>query len=333
MGYEGGMPIVTFGEALLRFSPPGFRTLEQATSMDVEVAGAEYAVAFSAARLGAPARWVSVLPDNPLSDLVLNQARSQGVDVSHVAKTAHGRLGLFFLEAGATPRPSRVIYDREGSAMSRRPAGMIAWDAALKGARYFHVSGITPALSPACAEETLRALHAARSAGLTVSYDFNYRGSLWSLEQARETQRPFMDLVDILTCGAELLGKLLGIEAADERALAKAAVKRFGFKTVILTRRRETTAWKNSWSALMLHAGAYTESADYEVDVVDRIGGGDSFVGAFLAQLSRGGSPEGALRFATAYAALKHSMPGNLCWATQRDVEHVLSGHDMRVQR
>ena len=190
--------IITFGEAMVRLSPPGFQRLEQTTSLEVQVGGGEYNVAVDGARLGLKTAWVSRLPDNPLGRMIANRARQHGVDTAHIVWTKAGRVGLYFVEMGAAPRPSSVLYDRAGSAISQIQPGDVRWAEIFKGSKVFHVSGITPALSEAAANATHEALQAAKSTGLTVSYDLNYRKKLWSDQEAEKIQAPMMRHVDIL---------------------------------------------------------------------------------------------------------------------------------------
>src|SRR5687767_15084830 len=189
------MDLVTFGEAMVRLTPPAFQRLEQTHSFDAYVGGGELNVAVAAARLGVASRWVSRLPENALGRMIAARAREQGVD-AHVDWTADDRAGLYFSELGAAPRASSVLYDRAASAISRVTPGSIDWAAVFTGARWYHVSGITPALSDGAAKVTAESLVAAKNAGLTVSYDLNYRGKLWSARQARAVQEPLMEHVD-----------------------------------------------------------------------------------------------------------------------------------------
>src|SRR4051812_28393022 len=213
------MDLVTFGEAMVRLTPPDFQRLEQARSLDVCVGGGELNVAVAAARMGISSRWVSRLPDNPLGRMIANRAREQGVDV-HAQWTADDRAGLYFAELGAAPRASSVLYDRADSAISRIAPGEVDWSAVFSGARWFHVSGITPALSESAAQVTGEALIAAKKAGLTVSYDLNYRSKLWDAKKARAVQEPLMEYVDVLMTTEEDTRVVFGIggEARDNFA-------------------------------------------------------------------------------------------------------------------
>src|SRR5688572_686298 len=233
------MDLVTFGEAMVRLTPPDFQRLEQARSFDVHVGGAELNVAVGAARLGVAARWVSRLPENALGRMIANRAREQGVDV-HVEWTADDRAGLYFAELGAAPRASSVLYDRAASAISKVAFGTIDWTSVFAGARWYHVSGITPALSDSAAKVTAESLAAAKNAGLTVSYDLNYRGKLWSARKARVVQEPLMEHVDVLITteedarvvfgiGAEAKDNYAHLDADSHAEVARALQKQFGF--------------------------------------------------------------------------------------------------------
>src|SRR6185295_13447785 len=223
------MDLVTFGEAMVRFSPPAMQRLEHASTLAATVGGSELNVAVLAARLGLASRWVSRLPDNALGRMIEAQAREQGVD-ARVDWTADGRVGLYFVEVGGA-RISNVLYDRAGSAISRISPGSIDWASAFAGARWYHVSGITPALSDGAAKVTAESLAAAKRAGLTVSYDLNYRSKLWSAKQARAVQEPLMKHVDLLIAGEEDTRLIFGAESAESLA------QRFEIDAVAITLR------------------------------------------------------------------------------------------------
>lgn len=338
------MALVTFGEAMLRLTPPGFQRLEQAASLEVQVGGGELNVAVGAARLGLATRWVSRLPENPLGRLIARRAREHGVDLSRVLWTPEDRAGIYFAELGAAPRASSVLYDRAGSALSRVAPGMIDWPAAFQGARWFHTSGITPALSESAAATTAEALTAAKAAGLTVSYDLNYRSKLWSAERARAVQQPLLEQVDVLIATEEDTRLVLGIEAGAGElfdridaesfaAVARAVHDRFGIGVVAITLRANPRVWQNSWSALLLVQGKVHRAPRYEVEIVDRIGAGDAFSAGLIFARLRGDDWEGALRLGTALSALKHTVPGDFSQATLEEVERLLAGASLRVSR
>jgi 2-dehydro-3-deoxygluconokinase len=338
------MVLVSFGEAMVRLTPPGFQRLEQASSLDVQVGGGELNVAVGAARLGLAARWISRLPENPLGRLIARRAREQGVDLSRVLWTPDDRAGLYFAELGAAPRASSVLYDRAGSALSRIAPGMIDWAAAFQGANWFHTSGITPALSDSAAATTAEALAAAKAAGLSVSYDLNYRSKLWSAERARAVQEPLLQHVDVLIATEEDTRIVLGIGAAgperfdrldaDEFAgVARAIHERFGIGVVAITLRANPLVWQNSWSALLFAQSQLHRAPRYEVEIVDRVGAGDAFSAGLIFARLRGDDWERALRLATALSALKHTVPGDFSQATLDEVERLLAGASLRVSR
>jgi 2-dehydro-3-deoxygluconokinase len=333
--------LVTLGEAMIRLTPPAFRRLEQAQSLDVHVGGAELNVAVGAARLGLASRWVSRLPENPLGRMIANRAREHGVDVSRVEWAPDGRAGLYFAELGAAPRPSTVLYDRAGSAMSGIAPGALDWSRIFEGARWFHVSGITPALSESAAEVTAEALAAAKSAGLTVSYDLNYRSKLWSVDRARAVQEPLMRFVDILITTEEDTHVVLGVHggkstgdaAASFEPVARSLEDRFGFSAVAITLRDNPSVWLNTWSALVVAGGQRYDAPRYQVEIVDRIGAGDAFSAGFIFGRLVVGGWDAAVAYATALSALKHSIPGDFSLSTREDVENVLKGQGLRVAR
>ena len=333
--------LVTFGEAMVRLTPPGFRRLEQTTSLDVHVGGGELNVAVGAARLGLASRWISRLPRSPLGRLIAGRAAEQGVDVGQVAWTPDGRAGLYFAELGAAPRASSVLYDRAGSAMSLLTPGTIDWPRAFAGARWFHVSGITPALGATAAAATAEALRAAHAAGLTVSYDLNYRGKLWTPAEARAVQEPLMRHVDVLITTEEDTRVVLGVEApktdaADAPAyepIARSLHAQFGFKAVAITLRQNPLVWRNTWSAFVLADGVRHDAPRYDVEIVDRIGAGDAFCAGLIYGASTGAGWARAVQYGTAMSALKHGIPGDFALVTRQEVEDTMAGNSLRVSR
>jgi 2-dehydro-3-deoxygluconokinase len=305
------MDLVTFGEAMVRFSPPALQRLEQASTLEATVGGSELNVAVLAARLGVASRWVSRLPDNALGRMIEGRAREQGVD-ARVEWTADGRVGLYFVELGGA-RISSVLYDRAGSAISRVTPGSIDWSSVFAGARWYHVSGITPALSDGAAKVTAESLAAAKKAGLTVSYDLNYRGKLWSAKQARAAQEPLMEHVDVLIAAEDDARVIFGAESAESLA------NRFEIGAVAITLR------DNPCSATVAAEGKVHSAPRFEVESVDPIGAGDAFSGGLIvSRLEHRGWDE-AVRFATATAALKHTIPGDFCLVSRDDVEELLA--------
>ena len=319
--------VVTFGEAMLRFSPPGLRRLEQAASLDVWPAGAELNVAVGLARLGTPVAWVSRLPRNALGRCVETHARGHGVDTSGVRWSEGSRLGLYFLELADAPRTSAALYDRANSAFATLDPEELDWPALLLGARAFHVSGITPALSVACAQATGDALSAARAAGCHTSYDLNFRARLASAERWRQLLEGVLDSVDAVLASAGDAAAVFGIQgdgaAEDLREL-------LGVDTVVLSRRISEGGRQRRLSVL---AGATSESAvSPKYTIVDPLGGGDAFCAGFLHGLLEDG-PRRGLEVGVAMAALKHSIPGDAALVEPAEVERVLAGETARLMR
>lgn len=324
--------VVTFGEAMVRLSPPGFRRLEQATSLDVFIGGAELNTAVGLARLGRKAAWVSRLTNNPLGRLIANRAREAGVATEHVVWTEADRAGLYFLEFGGAPRASNVVYDRKGAAIAAIAPGMVNWAAVLSGARWFHVTGITPALSASAAETTREALTAAKAAGLKTSIDLNYRAKLWSPSEAGRWLTGFMPLCDVLITTEEDAERVFGVTAKDHEALATTLAERFHIKTVAITIRDNPLVWRNAWTALLCHEGATLRTRTYDVEIVDRLGAGDSFASGLIHGLLDGDAQKG-LDWGVAASAIKHTIPGDFAWITSGEVEAVLKGGGLRISR
>jgi len=327
--------LVTFGETMLRLSPPHFQRIEQAAAFEANIGGAELNVATTAARLGLGTSYVTRLPNNPLGRMVQNKAREHGIDTSHIVWSDEDRLGIYFLELGAQPRASAVVYDRANSAISRIKPGMIDWGSLLSHARAFHTTGITPALSASAAETTREALSEAKGKGLVVSFDLNYRARLWSEAQAKNTLEPLMEDVDILITTEEDTARVFGLEGKDYREMARKLADNFGFRVVAITLRETITVWRNNWTAIAYADGRIYEDRTYEVEIVDRLGAGDSFTGGFLyGYLTGGGDVERALRYAVAVSALKHSNPGDINWSTLSEVERLIGGGgSLRISR
>jgi 2-dehydro-3-deoxygluconokinase len=339
--------VVTFGEAMIRFSPPHFQRLEQTTSLDVQVGGGELNVAVGVARLGLKSTWVSRLPKNPLAHLMENRVRQAGVDTSNLVWAGDGRLGLYFVEFGAAPRASSVLYDRAHSAISAIKPGEVDWKRIFEGVKWFHTSGITPALSDSAAAVTREALQAAKAAGATVSYDLNYRGKLWTPDKAQAVQEPLMEFVDVLITTEEDTGVVFKIKAegkTDDRGFKQISVEsykevarrladKFHFKAVAITLRENPLVWRNTWTAICYAEGKFFEDAKYEIEIVDRVGGGDSFSAGFIYGFLTKNSYDAAVRYGNAFSALKHTNPGDFNWATLDEVEKLLKGASLRVAR
>lgn len=324
--------VITFGEAMLRLSPPNFRRLEQSRSLDVMVGGAELNTAVALSRLGRKTAWVSRLTNNPLGRLIANQAREAGVGTDHVVWTDDDRVGIYFLEFGAAPRASSVLYDRKGAAIANLRPGTVDWPAVFQGAKWFHVTGITPALSPTAAETTREALQVARAAKVQTSIDLNYRAKLWSRDEAGRWMTDFMQFCDVLITTEEDTEKVLRITGKDYEDVAGQLARRFPLKVVAITLRENPLVWKNTWTAIAYHGGKVFRTRSYEVEIVDRLGAGDSFAAGLIHGLLDGDVQKG-LDYGVAASALKHSIPGDFAWLTRAEVEALLQGPGLRISR
>jgi len=324
--------VVTFGEAMIRLSPPNFRRLEQATTLDVNVGGAELSVAAGVSRLGLRSAWVSRLPDNPLGRMIRNKARELGVDTSHIVWAKEERAGIYFVEYGASPRSSSVLYDRANSAISKIRPGEVNWKAVFTDCKLFHTSGITPALSDSAAEVTADALKAAKEAGCLVSYDLNYRGKLWSQKKARDCQTPLMDYVDVLITTEEDTERVFDITGQDYREVAVKLAEKFGFKVATITLRGTPSVWRNTWTAIAYANGRFYDDVTYDIEIVDRLGGGDSYSAGFIYGYLTGDVEKG-VRYGNAFSALKQTSWSDFNWSTLEEVERQLKGAGLRITR
>jgi 2-dehydro-3-deoxygluconokinase len=324
--------VITFGEAMVRLSPPGFRRLEQARSLDLFVGGAELNTAVALASFGHSCAWVSRLTNNPLGRLIANHAREAGVSTEHIVWTDADRVGVYFVEFGAAPRASSVLYDRKGAAIARITADMIEWARVFAGAKWFHVTGITPALSPSAAETTRAALQAARNAGLRISIDLNYRAKLWSPLEAHRWMDEFMHTCDVLITTEEDTAKVLQIKADNYEQVARQLVARYPLQVVAITLRENPLVWKNTWTAIAYQRDTVLRTRIHDVEIVDRLGAGDSFAAGLIHGLLENDLQKG-LDFGVAASALKHSIPGDFAWTTLSEIEALLQGGQLRISR
>jgi 2-dehydro-3-deoxygluconokinase len=324
--------VITFGEAMVRLSPPNFRRVEQARSLDVQVGGAELNTAVALARLGRSAAWVSRLTNNPLGRLIANHAREGGVSTEHVVWTPEDRVGVYYLEFGAAPRASNVLYDRKGAAIANVRPGMVPWSNVFTGAKWFHVTGITPALSATAAEATREALEAARAAKVGTSVDLNYRAKLWSQAEAGRWMSELMRSCDVLITTEEDTERVFGITGKDYADVAGQLARRFPLRVVAVTLRENPLVWKNTWTAIAYQDGRVLKTRSYEVEIVDRLGAGDSFAAGLIHGLLDGDLQKG-LDYGVAASAIKHSIPGDFAWITREEVENLLKGPGLRISR
>jgi 2-dehydro-3-deoxygluconokinase len=339
---------VTFGEIMLRLAPPAFERLLQCPTLHATFGGGEANVAASLCGFGLPAAFVTVLPQgNPLADAAIGELRRLGVDTSHIVRSP-GRMGIYFLETGASQRASKVVYDREGSAFAVAGKWSIDWTRVLTGAGWFHVTGITPAVSEAAACLVLEAARVARGMGITVSCDLNFRKSLWKWGRPASAVMPeLVRLSDVLIANEEDIQNALGISAdvdVHAGALDRESYRRltgtvFGeyghLRAVAVTLRESKSASHSVWSACLHDGRDFLLSRTYDIaHIVDRVGAGDSFAAGLIYGLQTGlGSPE-ALDFAVAASCLKHSIPGDVNRISVNEVRALLAGDGSgRVQR
>lgn len=330
--------IVTLGEIMLRLSPaPPLRFL-QANGFDAVFGGSEANVAVSLAALGADAYYVTKLPGHDLGQAAVNELRKFGVKTDYILRGGE-RIGIYFMEYGASMRSSRVIYDRKGSAVAEARAEEFDFDKIFRGASWFHFSGITPALSSSAADLTEKALHAAKNAGITVSVDLNYRQKLWTPAQAQKQMMKFMPFVDVCIGNEEDMQKMLGFtsKALDAekgiinldayREIFKRAFERFGFKYIAASLRESTSATENGWQGIIYDGKEFYVSPKYKIHLVDRLGGGDAFSAALIFSLLNGKNGERAIGFAAAASALKQTVFGDFNLTTIEEIEKIEAGN------
>jgi 2-dehydro-3-deoxygluconokinase len=339
--------IVTFGEIMLRLSPPGFERLFQSPILSATFGGGEANVAISLAHFGAHSVYVTALPRHAIGDGAIRALRAEGVDTAHVVRSGD-RVGIYFAETGASQRASTVVYDRAHSAISELAADAVDWRAVMSGAAWFHVTGITPALGGQAAAATAAAIAAAKQAGARVSVDLNFRKKLWSEAKAQAAMKPLMKDVDVVIANEEDLQSVLGVavegtdvtggtlDVSGYRAAAERVTREFGPPIVAVTLRESVSASDNGWSAVLWDGahGALHQSQRYMVRLVDRIGGGDSFAAGLIYSLVTGRSLDDALRFAVAAGALKQTIPGDYNRVSAAEVDALARGDASgRVQR
>lgn len=339
--------VLSFGEILLRLSAPGYTRLFQKDSLDATFCGGEANVAVSLSIFGLDSQFLTKLPKGDVGTAALNSMRYFGVDTSKVV-FGDGRMGLYYLEKGASQRPSKVIYDRAYSAIALADRKDFDWDKIFEGVDWFHWTGINPALSDGLAEICMDACKAAKAKGITVSCDLNYRGSLWSCEKAKIVMTKLMPYVDICIANEEDAEKVLGIKSLETDVetgkLNKSGYKKvaeqicdiYGCKEVAITLRESYSASHNGWSAMLYDAEKQQAcfSKTYDIQIVDRVGGGDSFTAAVIYSLITEKNSQDAVEFAAAASCLKHTIEGDYNRTTVDDVEKLLkSGGGGRVQR
>ena len=339
--------IVTFGEIMLRLSPPGFERFFQSPILSATFGGGEANVAVSLAQFGLDSYYVTRLPAHDIGDAAVRALRAEGVRTDFIVRGGD-RVGIYYAESGASQRASNIVYDRAHSAISELEPGIVDWKAVFAGADWFHVTGITPALGDNAAACTREALNAAKAAGARVSVDLNFRKKLWTEKRAQDVMRPLMRQVDLVVANEEDIQSVLGFEVpgtdviAGElnlegyKRVAQQVSRDFGCSLVAITLRESISASDNGWSAVVWDnaRSQFLQSQRYDVRLIDRIGGGDSFAAGLIYGLLTGRAPDAALRFAVAAGALKHTIPGDFNRVSVAEVDRLASGDASgRVQR
>jgi 2-dehydro-3-deoxygluconokinase len=339
--------IVTFGEIMLRLSPPDHEVILQSPVFEATFGGAEANVAVSLANLGEDVSYVTAVPANPLGDAMVREVRKFGVCTRHVKRSGE-RLGIYFTEKGACMRPSKVVYDRAHSSIAEVKPGDFDWDAILNGAEWFHITGITPAIAKGTAEVAIEAVKKCKEKGITVSCDLNFRKKLWKWgKSAPEVMGEIVRYADLAVGNEEDCQHSLGIQADIDvtkgeldveqyKKLTDKVLKTFpDLKRIAITLRESHSADDNDWSAILADRENFYVSRKYPIkDIVDRVGGGDAFAAGLIYGLRNLSSPKEALEFAVAFSALKHTIPGDFNYASKEDAFTLMKGDvSGRVQR
>jgi 2-dehydro-3-deoxygluconokinase len=340
--------VVTFGEIMLRLSTPGYTRFVQAQNFDVTFGGGEANVAVSLSNYGFESYFVTKLPKHEIGQSAVNHLRRFGVKDDYIVRGGD-RIGIYFLETGASQRASKVIYDRANSAVALMKKGEVDWKKVFENAAWFHWTGITPALGKNAQELLNEACETAKSMGVTVSCDLNFRAKMWTTEEAQAVMKPLMKYVDVCIANEEDAEKSLGLKAdktnveagkLDEEGyfnVAKKLKETYGFQAVSITLRESYSASRNGWSALLLDDKDCKEpyrSRRYDIDIVDRVGGGDSFASGLIYGLLTKENTKEALEFAVAASCLKHTIPGDFNLVSVDEVEKLIkSGGSGRVER
>ncbi|MDO5548247.1 MAG: sugar kinase [Eubacteriales bacterium] len=337
--------VITFGEIMLRLAPNGYDRFFQNDRMQATFGGGEANVAVSLANYGMDVAFVTKLPEHAIGQAAVNSLRRYGVDTSQIVRGGD-RVGIYYLEKGASQRGSVCIYDRAHSSIQDASASDFDWDTIFAGAEWFHFTGITPALGANVVAICREACRAAKAKGVKISCDLNYRGKLWTRDEARAVMTDLCQYVDVCISNEEDAKDVFGIEAENTdiyggkldkegyRSVAKQLADRFGFEKVAITLRTSISASDNDWAAMLYDGEKYCFSKEYHLRIVDRVGGGDSFGGGLIYALLNGKSTQDAVEFAVAASALKHSIEGDYNLVTVSEVEKLSGGDGSgRVQR
>ena len=330
---------------MVRLEAPGYHKIIQSNEFGVSYAGAEASVSVFLSRMGLKTQYVTKLPKNEVAETALSRLRMHGVGLDHVARGGE-RIGVYYIERGASQRASKVVYDRKYSSVSEASGADFDWDAIFENAAWFHFTGITAALSPGMPEICLTALKVAKSKGVTVSCDLNYRRNLWSEEKAREVMTSLMPYVDVLVGNEEDAEKCLGLAPRDTDVtggslsynaygdLAEQIHGRFGTKHIAFTLRSSLSANDNKWAGMLYTDGKSHFSKEYLIHIVDRVGSGDSFAAGMIYALHQGYEPSRAIEFAVAASALKHTLEQDFNLSSKEDIELLMGGDSSgRIQR
>lgn len=337
--------IVTFGEIMLRLAPEGYYRFTQAERFGATYGGGEANVAVSLANYGMDAAFVSKLPEHEIGQCAVNSLRKYGVDTSKIVRGGN-RLGIYYLEKGASQRPSKVIYDRADSAIAKAKRADFQWDKILEGVEWFHFTGITPALGGELPEICMDAVRTAKAMGIKVSCDLNYRKKLWTRDEAGKVMNELCKYVDVCIANEEDASDVFGIKAENTdveagkvnhegyKSVAKQLADRFGFEKVAITLRESISANDNGWSAMLYDGKVYYFSKKYNVHIVDRVGGGDSFGGGLIYACLENYDMQSTIEFAVAASCLKHSVEGDFNMVSVDEVKKLAEGDGSgRVQR
>ncbi len=340
-----GKKMLAFGEIMLRLAPPGYQRFSQTNSFEVVYGGGEANVAVSLANYGKNAHFVTKLPRHEIGQAAVNELRKYGVGTDHIVRGGE-RIGIYFCEKGASQRPSKVIYDRANSAIALAKREDFCWAEIMKDVEWFHFTGITPALSEEAAAITLDALKAAKEAGATISVDLNYRKKLWSTEKAGKVMGELVQYCDVVIGNEEDAETVFGIKADETdvtsghindegyQKVAKELLERFNLKVVAITLRESFSASNNGWSAMLYDGQEFYKSKRYDMHIVDRVGGGDSFAAGLIYGLASKLGNQNALEFAVAASCLKHTIEGDFNLVSKSEVETLMQGDGSgRVQR
>ncbi len=339
------MRVITFGEIMLRLAPPGYTRFAQTQTFGATYGGGEANVSVSLSNFGVNAAFVTKLPAHEIGQAAINSLRQFGVDTTHIVRGGQ-RVGIYYLEKGASQRPSKVIYDRAYSSIAEATVGDFNWETILRGADWFHFTGITPALGDKVADICLEAIRAAKGMGITVSCDLNYRKNLWSREKARQVMQTLMPYVNVCIANEEDASDVFGIHAANTdvtkgevsheayQDVARQLHSCFGFDLVSITLRESVSASDNYWAGMLYTQGVSHFSKRYAVRIVDRVGGGDSFGAGLIYACLNDFSPQSTIEFAAAASALKHTIEGDFNHVSVSEVEKLAKGDGSgRVQR